>query len=327
MGKYSKILIILVMATMMVSVLGGCGKATSSTGSTSTKQIKVAVVCKALNSDYWNFVKAGAIDAGKALGVEVSVLGPNAETDIAGQTSMMEDQIVKGVSALVVAPSQPSAAIATFDKADAAKIPVILIDSDAKWDKKKSFVGTGNLNGGKVAGEFLVSKLSKGDEVVIIRGALGDATHDDRTNGAKATLEAGGIKIVEIQPANSDRNMALTVMTNLLQKNPKIKGVFATSDDMSMGALRGVQTANRKDILVIGFDGSPDALKSIKAGELTGSVAQSPYNIGKNGVEAAVKAIKGENVDARVDTGTTMITKDSVQQAMDDQEKILSSIK
>jgi ribose transport system substrate-binding protein len=330
MGKYGKKVSLLVMVTMMVSVLGGCGKSASSessAASSAAKSVKVAVVCKALNSDYWNFVKAGAMDAGKALGVEVEVLGPNAETDIAGQTSMMEDQIVKGVSALVVAPSQPSAAIATFDKADAAKIPVILIDSDAKWDKKKSFVGTGNLNGGKVAGEFLASKLSKGDEVVIIRGALGDATHDDRTNGAKTALDAAEIKVVDIQPANSDRNMALTVMTNLLQRDPNIKGVFATSDDMSMGAQRAVQTANRKDILVVGFDGSPDALKSIKAGELTGSVAQSPYNIGKDGVEQAVKAVKGEKVDARVDTGTTMITKDNVQQAMDEQAKILSKVK
>lgn len=330
MRKYGKRLSLLVMTAMMVSALGGCGKTTSSANSSSSasnKSIKVTVVCKALNSDYWNFVKAGAMDAGKALGAEVSVLGPSTETDIAGQTSMMEDQIVKGVSALVVAPSQPSAAMATFDKADAANIPVILIDSDAKWDKKKSFVGTGNLNGGKVAGEFLVSKLSKGDEIVIIRGALGDATHDDRTNGAIKALEAGGIKVADIQPANSDRNMALTVMTNLLQRDPKIKRVFATSDDMSMGALRAVQTANRKDILVVGFDASPDALKSIKAGELTGSVAQSPYNIGKSGVEVAVKAVKGEKVDARVDTGTTMITKDNVQKAMDEQARILNSIK
>ena len=143
MGKKSKRLGILLMATMIVSILGGCGSKTTETSESSeTKTVKIAVVLKAINSDYWKQVKAGAVDAGKALDVEVKVVGPNAETDIAGQTSMMEDQIVREVSALVVAPSQPDAALTTFDKADAEGIPVILIDTDAKWDKKKSFIVT-----------------------------------------------------------------------------------------------------------------------------------------------------------------------------------------
>jgi ribose transport system substrate-binding protein len=317
-------------------VLFGCGQtqqaapsttaqqstaATTTTGTTSP--IKVAVVLKALNSDYWKIVQAGAMAAAKELGVEVEVLGPNAETDIAGQTSLMEDQIVKKVSALVVAPSQPSAAIATFDKAAAAGIPVLLIDTNANWDKKKSFIGTGNLAGGEVGGKFLASKLKKGDKVAILRGALGDGTHDERTNGAKKAMEDAGLQVVAVQPANSDRNMGMSVMENLIQANPDLKAVFCTNDEMALGAARALAQANKKDILTVGFDGSPDALKAIKAGELTGSVAQSAFNIGKMGVEAAVKVAKGETVDARIDTGTTMITKENVDQAQADLNKYL----
>lgn len=323
--KYAKFLSV---AAALTLLLAGCGTQAAPAPKDAANggqngKLKIAVVLKAVNSDYWKIVQAGANDAAKELGVDVQVLGPNAETDIAGQTSIMEDQIVKKVSALVVAPSQPSAALATFDKAAAANIPVILIDTDANWDKKKSFVGTGNYAGGKVAGKYMAEKLGKGAEVVIIRGALGDATHDERVNGAKEELEAAGLKVVAIQPANSDRNMGMSVMENLLQTHPNVKGVFASNDEMALGAVRALKQANKSGVVAVGFDGSPDALKSIKAGELSGSVAQSPYNIGKFGVETAVKVAKGETVDKRIDTGTSMITKDNVDKAEADLNKIL----
>ncbi|QCX33987.1 substrate-binding domain-containing protein [Caloramator sp. E03] len=328
MKKIKKLLSIFVILIMTVIVFSGCGQKeaqqnNNTSNNNEAKKIKIAVVLKALNSDYWKIVQAGAMDAAKQLGVDVEVLGPNAETDIAGQTSIMEDQIVKKVSALVVAPSQPSAAIATFDKAAEANIPVILIDTDAKWDKKCSFVGTGNYAGGEVGGKFIASKLQKGDKVVIIRGALGDTTHDERVNGAKKAMEDAGLQIVAVQPANSDRNMGMSVMENLLQTYPDVKAVFCSNDEMALGAQRAIMQAGKKGIITVGFDGSPDALKSIKAGELTGSVAQSPYNIGKFGVEAAVKVVKGEKIDTRIDTGTSMITAENVDQAQADLDKIL----
>lgn len=322
-----KVLSLAAVSTIIIGSLSGCGKSkettTDSGQGTSKNEPTIAVVLKAVNSDYWKQVKAGADDAGKALGVKVNVLGPNAETDIAGQTSIMEDQIVKKASALVVAPSQPSAAVAIFDKADQAKIPVLLIDSDANWDKKKSFIGTGNLAGGEVGGKYIAGKLQKGDEVVILRGALGDKTHDDRTNGAKKAMEDAGLKVAAVQPANSDRNMAMSVMENLIQTHSNIKGVFCSNDEMALGASRALSQAGKKGIIVVGFDGSPDALKAIKAGELTGSVAQSAYNIGKFGVEAAVKVAKGETIDKRIDTGTTMVTSENVDKIQAELDKIL----
>lgn len=322
-----KVLSLAAVTTVIMGSLAGCGKSKETTTNgkegTAKTETRIAVVLKAVNSDYWKQVKAGADDAGKALGIKVDVLGPNAETDIAGQTSIMEDQIVNKASALVVAPSQPSAAVATFDKADAAKIPVLLIDSDADWDKKKSFIGTGNLAGGEVGGKYIAGKLQKGDQVVVLRGALGDKTHDDRTNGAKKAMEDAGLKVVAVQPANSDRNMGMSVMENLIQTNPNIKGVFCSNDEMALGATRALSQAGKKGVVVVGFDGSPDALKAIKAGELTGSVAQSAYNIGKFGVEAAAKVVKGESIDKRIDTGTSMVTSENVDKVQAELDKIL----
>ncbi|QSQ08661.1 Ribose import binding protein RbsB [Koleobacter methoxysyntrophicus] len=318
---------LLIVVSLVFALLAGCSTSNEQTVDQEADEVlKIGVVVKALNSDYWKIVEAGALQAGKDLGVEVTVLGPSAETKVAEQVAMIEDQITKGVDALAIAPSQPSSAIPTFERAKEAGIPVVLIDTDADWDSKVSFVGTGNYAGGKQGGQYILDKLGEGAKVVILRGAMGDPTHDERANGAIEVMKAGGIEILDIQPANSDRGMGMSVMENLLQAHPQIDGVFATNDEMALGAIRAIQGAKRDDVkVVVGFDGSPDALKSIAAGELTASVAQSPYNIGYMGVEAAVKAAKGEKVDKRIDTGTEIIDKANVEEAQAKLDEILGN--
>ncbi len=316
-GLFS-LMAIFLMATLITT---GCGSTQTQTKKEPDK-MKIGVVVKALNSDYWKIVESGAKAAGEKYGVEVKVLGPNAETDVTGQISMLEDQITKKVNALVVAPSQPASAIPVFNKAKGAKIPVILADTDAKWDDKVSFVGTGNFNGGKLAGEYFGKKVAKGGKVVILRGALGDPTHDERANGCVEGLKAAGLEVAVIQPANSERGMAVTVMENIVQSKQEFVGVFATNDEMALGAYKALEAA-KMNVPIVGFDGSPDALTSITEGKLNASIAQSPYNIGFKGVEAAIKAAKGEALDKRIDTGTEVINKDNVKQKSDELKKIL----
>lgn len=316
-----KFRLLVAMSLMLSLVAAGCSSSQTQAPKT-TEKMKIGVVVKALNSDYWKIVESGAKAAGDKYGVEVKVLGPNAETDVTGQISLIEDQVTRKVSALVVAPSQSASAIPVFERAKTAKIPVILADTDASWNDKVSFIGTGNLNGGKIAGEYFGKKLPKGSKVVILRGALGDPTHDERVNGCIEGLKAAGLEVAVTQPANSERSMAVTVIENILQSKQEFAGVFATNDDMALGAAKALEDAGKK-MVVVGFDGSPDALASISAGKLNASVAQSPYNIGFKGVEAAVKAAKGEAVEKRIDTGTEIIDVDNVKQKSEELKKIL----
>jgi ribose transport system substrate-binding protein len=324
MRKSMYLLVALVLViTMVTAGCGGSQKQETKSADKASGKVKIGVVVKALNSDYWKLVEAGAKAAGAKYGVEVQVAGPNAETDVTGQISMIEDQIMKKVNALVVAPSQPSSAISVFNKAKEAKIPVILADTDAKWDDKASFVGTGNENGGKLGGEYLGKKLPKGSKIIILRGALGDPTHDERTNGFIAAAKAAGLEVANIQPANSERAMAVTVIENIIQSKQEVAGVFATNDEMALGAVKALEDA-KKNLPVVGFDGSPDALTSITDGKLDATVAQSAYNIGFKSVEAAIKAANGENIEKRIDTGTEIINKDNVKQKSEELKKYLN---
>jgi ABC-type sugar transport system substrate-binding protein len=277
------------------------------------KPLKVAVVVKAVTSDYWKLVGAGVDQAMvDDPTIEATFLGPNEETDIEGQIRIIEAQISAKVDALAVAPSQADQLAPTLQNAVDAGIPVVLIDTNIDtFDAKSAFVGTDNKLGGTMAGEFIAAKLQVGDEVAVIRGAAGDPVHNLREEGATEALEAAGMNVVAIQPADSDRAKGQTVAENLLTANPNLKAIFATNDEMALGALNAAKAAGMS-LVIVGFDASPDALASIEAGELTGSVAQFPGKIGELGTLTAAAVARGEKVESFVNTGVDVVNIDNV---------------
>jgi ABC-type sugar transport system substrate-binding protein len=256
---------------------------------------------------FWAEVEKGAREAAQALGANIVVLAPPAETDVATQISQIEDQITKKVSAIVVAPTDSVGLNPTFEKAKAAGIPVLFVDTKGDWPAL-TFVGTDNRNGGKLAGEYLCKQLGGKGKVVLITGVMSQQTHIDRIGGARDALKACGVAVVGEQAANSDRAQGQTVMENFLTANPDVNGVFASNDLMALGAEEAIKAAGKKGIVVVGFDANPDAAASILNGEMSASIAQSPYNIGKFGVEAALKALSGAQLDPMIDTGSEVVT-------------------
>jgi ribose transport system substrate-binding protein len=117
---------------------------------------------------------------------------------------------------------------------------------------------------------------------------------------------APGLKVVASQTANFDRAQGLTVMENILQAHPSIDAVFAANDEMALGAIKAIQAAKR-NIVVVGFDGTDDGVAAIKSGTMFASVAQQPALIGSLGVEAADKVIKGQTVPASTPVPLTVI--------------------
>ena len=313
----------MVVMIFMMLALVGCGVNNSSNESTDASsgegtgdKPKVAVVLQSLTSEYWNFVQAGAKQAFEDFNVEGTILGPSSESQVMEQINMMQDALTKGPDALVVSATQPETAIPTFNQYKDSNIPVLLINQDVDWDDKVTFIGTDNFTAGKQGGELIASKLQKGDKVALIGGVLGSQTHRDRLDGAKEALVAAGMEVVAEQPADSDKSKAMNVMENILESNPDLKGVFVSSDDMAMGASRGVQNKGA-DVQVVGLDGTVESIESVIKGNTVGTVAQNPYDIGYKGVENAIKAIKGESVDKRIDTGAEVITKENAKERLE----------
>lgn len=313
LSKKRTLLVVLVV-TLLVGALAG---------TTFAQDYRISVVLKALNSDYWKTVEAGANAAAEDFGVEISVVGPSAETQVQEQFDMLQDQLTREIDALVVAPLRPTATVAVFEQAKALGIPVLLIDTDADWDDKATFIGTGNYDAGAMAGKYFMEKMPEGGDVVIIRGAMGDLTHDERVNGFVDAVKGSNINVVRTQAADSERGKGMDVMQNMLMALPNIKGVYCSNDEMALGALRAVEMAGAEGIIIMGFDGSPDALKSVRDGGLTGTVKQDSYGIGYYGIEYAVKLLNGEQIDKRIPVPTLIVDIDNVQENIAEMEKIV----
>jgi len=276
---------------------------------------RIALVAKAMDSEFWQNVKQGAEDAAcKVTETKLAVLAPTREINIDQQVNILEDQIIKNVAAIPVAPCGSAEVIPMLEQADSKNIPIISFGSDIEWDKKTSFVGTDNRLGGKLAGEYIVKALNGSGKVAVIRGILGIHDHEERVDGfLDAIKTANDIEIVALQPANSERDLALTVMENILTSNPQVEAVFITSDQMTLGALEAIE-AHRLigKMIVVGFDGGREAIQALKQGRITAEVAQNPYNIGKQAFLAAYRAAKGEIIEKRIDTGTLLIDRSNV---------------
>jgi ribose transport system substrate-binding protein len=268
----------------------------------------------AAGNPYWAAFEAGAKAKGKELGVEVIVVAPPAETDVQAQINQIEDLIAQKVAGIALAPTDPNALAPVVDAAKAAGIKVVFVDG-AGTNAGVPFIGTNNLEGGKLGGRFICDKIPSGSEVAILQGVMSTTNGADRYNGAKQALEGCGLKIATAQPADWDRAKALSVTESILPGNPGIKAIFASNDNMALGAVEALKAAAKlSSVMVVGYDANPDAAKSILAGDLTASVAQAPKKMAGLGIATLVDMKAGKEVPMSTDPGTTLVTKANAEQ-------------
>ena len=280
------------------------------------EDVTIALVTKAMDSEFWLTMAEGA-KAGAAArpGVKLTIVAPDREINVDQQVSMLEDQVRRGVKALVVSPAGSAQVMSALELASSRGIPVVLVDTDAPFAKKVSYIGTDNRRGGQLAAKCLVDRLSGKGDVALISGVPGNESQDARAQGfIDAVAQVPGLRLVAQQPANSERSLGLTVMENILTAHPDVRGVFATNDQMALGAMEALDARGlRGKVAIVGFDATREAVQATVDGKLAGSVAQNPRAMGQKGVEAALAALDGRPVDKRIDTGTELVTKENAE--------------
>ncbi|NLI21510.1 MAG: D-allose transporter substrate-binding protein [Clostridiales bacterium] len=260
---------------------------------------EIAIVLKTLGNPFWETMKTGIEAKAAEMGVKVDVFAATSEDDVEGQLTILENAVSKGYKAIGVAPLSPTNLNNVIAQAMKEGIYVVNIDEKVDIDALKAlggnvmgFVTTDNVAVGKLAGADICKKLPDGGEVAIIEGKAGNASGLDRRNGAEAAFkEQSNITLVDSQPADWDRTKAYDVATNYITKHPDLKAIYCCNDTMAMGALEAVKAAGAS-IMVYGTDGNDDAVASVKAGELAGTVAQDPAGIGARAFEMLVNMVK-----------------------------------
>ena len=303
-----KMKIALIMAIMLV--LAACStEAPGAKKDEETKggegSYKIGFSISTLNNPFFVTLSEGAKEQAKEMDATLTVI--DAQDDAAKQASDVEDLIQQGVDLILINPTDSSAVVAAVESANNAGIPVITVDRSSEGGDVVSHIASDNKAGGELAGQFLAELVGDGAKVVELEGIAGSSAARDRGMGFNEIVK-GKLDIVAKQTANFNRAEGLTVMENIMQANPDIKGVFAHNDEMALGALEAIEAAG-KEVKVVGFDATDDAVKSVEAGKLAGTVAQKPDLIGKKAVEVAVLSLKGETVEASIPVELELIKK------------------
>ena len=261
-----------------------------------------AVVLKTLSNPFWVSMKDGIEKEAQKLGVTVDISAAPSESDLQAQLLLFEDALNKNYKGIAFAPI--SAVNLVQPAAKAYKKGIFLVNLDEKVDvaslkqaggNVEAFITTDNVAVGKKGADFIIQQLgAAGGKVAIVEGKAGAASGEARKKGAtEAFQSAKNIQLVASQPADWDRLRALDVATNIMQTNSDLKAFYCCNDTMALGVMQAVQNVGKAGkILVVGTDGTPEALQMIDGGRLTATVAQDPAKVGATGLDLLVEAVK-----------------------------------
>ncbi|MCG9105566.1 ribose ABC transporter substrate-binding protein RbsB [Laribacter hongkongensis] len=289
------------MAGALVFAVAACSKqgpetAQAPDAGTDGGKPAIGLAVSTQSNPFFVTLKKGAEEEAQKQGL--TLITVDAQDDPAKQIASIEDLIQKKVKVILVNPTDSDAVVGAVKAANAAGIPVVTLDRSVNGGDVASHVASDNVAGGKMAAEYLLEKIGNQGDVVELEGIPGASAARERGQGFHDVIDqAKDVKVVGRQPADFDRAKGLSVMENILQANKNVKGVFAHNDEMALGAVQALEAAGMKDVTVVGFDATDDAVNAVKAGKMSATVAQKPELIGKTAVDAAKKIIDGKPVD------------------------------
>ncbi len=279
-----------------------------------TPPVHLAVIPKSVGLDYWSKVHSGAECAASQMkNVSVTWNGVTDETDVVGQLNLLNNYIGTGVNGLVYAATDATAMTQVSTSATKAGIKVVSIDSGTTPQPSNvPLLATNNIAGAKLAAAQLAKAIGpSGGKIAIIAFHAGSQTNDQRVQGFETGLKKyPKLHLVATQYSQNDYNTALTVTANVLTANPDLKGLFAANEASDIGAVQAVRLAHLVGkVKIIGWDTSPDEVKGVQEGIVSGLISQDPFRMGYDGVRAAAALIRHQAKPKSENTGEVMVTK------------------
>jgi ABC-type sugar transport system substrate-binding protein len=294
-----KTLITMAVVTTMSLSLAACNRTSpSDSASGGAKSAKSAtLVISTLNNPFFVSVADGAKAKAKTLGMTIDV--QNANNADQASLDLASAALNKKPSVLIMDPVSSASGGSIVTLANTAGVPVVAFDRMPKGGDLKAFIGYDAIQAGKNGAKALGEALGGKGKIVEIQGIMGTSVAQERSKGFNEGIKAfPGIKIVATQPAEFDRGKALNVMTNVLQSNRDINGVYAANDEMALGVIAALKAAGLTEkVKVVGNDGIADAVKAVKAGTMYATNAESPFALGSEVMALAAKVANGEKVE------------------------------
>jgi inositol transport system substrate-binding protein len=302
----------LLLAGAAMLAVGGCS------GKTPGNSVQIVASLHDMTEPFFVAVKRELDAEAARQGVSVSVV--DGQSNSAKQSADIEAAISGGAQGIILAPNDVNALAPAVEAVIKAGLPIVTLDRRVdNTSLKVAHVGADNVAGGRIMAQWLIAAYPAGAKLLLITGQLGSSPSIDRTRGIKDALRAAGDKyqIVAEQSGDWKREKGLTLTQNVLTSlgAQTLQAVVSESDEMALGALEALRSSGVSGVKVIGFDATPDALKSVQSGELAATIEQSPINQARTALRQLVGQIRNKTPMAGANIVPVLITQSNVNQA------------
>jgi ribose transport system substrate-binding protein len=288
--------------------------------------IKIGVVLKTLNNQYWQGIQSGVEAAAKKYNVSVTVQAASTESSATQQLTIAQTLFGKGFDAFILSPEATSNLVPALEQMKSGGLPVINTD-DARI-AATVYVGPSHELDGSQAADYIAAHLPNGGNVAQIEGQAGSSAAILRIKGfTEGVAKHANLKLVASVPGNWDGTQAYNATQNLLQKYPDLKAIYADNDTMAVGAAKAVSDAGLAGkVIIVGTDGIPAAMDAIQKGTMAATITPLPYYQGFWSVEAAVRLLSGQKVPDWIVAPAQLITKDNMATYFDEKYNVKAGL-
>jgi ribose transport system substrate-binding protein len=316
--------LLMVLALGAGLVLAGCAGEGETEGEGGRR---IALIYKATTNPFFQAMERGARERAEELGVDLAVAGIESETDVDRQADLVRNMLNRQVEAMVIAPASSVGIVTPLLRAQSAGVPVVNIDNRINVEeaakqglKVETFIGPDNVEGAKKVGDYACDLIRKNlgegttGKVLILRGIDGVENAEARRRGFEAAVKEAGLEVAGSESAHWHTEEAQQVTSALLAANPTVHGILCANDKMALGAIAAVKARGKiGEIVIVGYDNIDLAREAMARGEMHATVEQNPAMMGAMGVEAALKALAGEDLPEVTPVPTQLITPEDVK--------------
>ncbi|MBO2447760.1 substrate-binding domain-containing protein [Actinomadura barringtoniae] len=250
------------------------------------RALKIGIVPINLQALFFNQINTGAKTVANKAGAQVQIV--NGNDDSATQANAIDDLVANRFDAIIVDAIDTEGIKPAIRRAQAAGVAVVAVDATVKDPAVSTQVGTANSQGGQqLAASLLKATGGKGDIGVV--AALNSTIQNERQKGFSDAVTAAGMKIKTVVDGRNIQENAQTAAENMLTGNPDLPYAYATGEPALIGLAAAVSSQQRtKDIKVVGWDLSTQAVDGLRAGWIVGVVQQNTFQFGYEAMNAAI---------------------------------------
>ena len=278
---------------------------------------KIDLLVKQLGSSYWTDLEQAVKDQCEEYGWEVETLCPVTADSNEEQIQLIEQSLLDPPDAYILAPADAEGIAPAIEQINEADIPIVCVTNKVAGEGLEyvTYVGVEYVDLAASAAQELVDELGGKGKILMLEGTTGSSTSQDIKEGADQVFaENSGIEILDSQPANYQRQEALTVTQNLLQKYPEVDAIFSSNGEMALGAAEAVRQAGREGIKIAALNCSKELVQAISDGTITFTADDVPWKMGEQSVVAVKDYFDGKQLEKEMPQECVIVNQDNLDE-------------